>query len=432
MNARRAWSEWFSKTRRQAWAAEAKPYATVYAARLLSVAVGIALTTASARMLGPSGRGEFAFAAAGVAIGVQLFNLGLSSSLLVLFSRNQDSIARRLPSLWLLAAGLAALLAVSGLALANISSTLVDQIRKWWFFWAFWIPIQLLGLYHSAGLNALRSAKAIAWLEIGGRLLAVGLGMTALFVFSGQVVSFVTALLISDALISLAGGTLLWRKRRPNEAGADSATRPFLGQALRLGLKAYSLLLLPYLLIKTDLLLLQFLRSARETGIYSISSQVIDFGLILPASIVGLGTAAVIGASDPPSAVLRLFRPVIYLVSAGAIAVALFGLPMIRFLFGAAYQDAYLPLLILLPGLICLSGVTTLSPFFASQDYPLFLSVYWGVGVLVNLGLNIELIPRYGMNAAAFTSSLGYGLVFGLVSWRFCKEGAVPLRRLIC
>jgi O-antigen/teichoic acid export membrane protein len=59
------------------------------------------------------------------------------------------------------------------------------------------------------------------------------------------------------------------------------------------------------------------------------------------------------------------------------------------------------------------------------------LSFYWLGGVIVNLVLNLALVPHYGMLAAAFSSTVAYSLVFVLVLARFQKETCMTWHHLV-
>ena len=75
---------------------QARPYARVYIARLIGLVLSVSLVAAAARLLGPAGLGDFVIIVAGLGIGVQILNLGLSSSLLVLFSSNRSLISHQI------------------------------------------------------------------------------------------------------------------------------------------------------------------------------------------------------------------------------------------------------------------------------------------------------------------------------------------------
>ena len=421
---------WPTSESLQSFLKEAKPYAEVYAAKLVGLALGMALTVASARMLQAVGRGEFATVMAGVVIGVQLLNFGLSSSLLLLFSEEPGRITRYLWHFWGFAVVCCLGLAAVGFSLNQLAGSTLGALTRWWPFLALWIPIQLLGLFQMAALQAVRASQAISGLEIGGKFSVVILGFFSLLLFRGNVESFLSALLISDILLAVAGAVILYRRPIEREKTAPLPTREFGRRAFRIGLRAYPLLLLPHILIKADLFLVRAYRGAAETGVYSIASQSVDIALILPVTIAGLGLATIVRSSDRFEATLKLFRPVLYLTSAGALLVSPFVKPLVLLLFDEPYLEAATTILILLPGFVFFSLTAILSQYYASKGFPLIQTVWWLFGTVINIVLNIVFIPQYGMLAAAVTSSLSYGIVFLFSCGRFLKESELSLRSL--
>jgi O-antigen/teichoic acid export membrane protein len=390
----------------------------LYSARLVGQAVGLALTVVSARVLQPGGRGEFVTVSAGAVIGAQALNLGLSSSLAVLFSRRPHRIGRYRRYLVALAAAWAVLLVAVG-TIGSWAGPGTGSPFRWWPFWAAWIPLQLLGLYQGAALLARQDGQALSRIELTGRCSAMVLGGASLLAFGDSLPPFLTSIIAADGIIAVLGARHL---ARVAPGAPPRRVRPFLKEAARMGLRAYPPLVLFFLLVKSDILVLRTLRGAAETGVYSIASQVVDVALILPATIGALALPRVVRAKRPAAELLRVLRPTAFLVGALAILIALFGHWGIVSLFGRPYEGAYPALLLLLPGLACLGLQGLLGQYFAARGFPAFVSFYWFLGFATNLTLNLLLVPHFGLLAAAATSSVGYGLVFFLMWRRFLAD----------
>lgn len=79
--------------------------------------------------------------------------------------------------------------------------------------------------------------------------------------------------------------------------------------------------------------------------------------------------------------------------------------------YGEAFRPAVIPVLLLLPGTV---GFSLARPMFAISQAKGDLKVLiaaTGATALINLGLNLVLIPTYGMVGAAVATSVGYGLL---------------------
>jgi O-antigen/teichoic acid export membrane protein len=135
--------------------------------------------------------------------------------------------------------------------------------------------------------------------------------------------------------------------------------------------------------------------------------------LVLPDLVAGAMT---------PAMLRNMMLTLTLVLLAGLVLVGGTAPMLIPLLFGPAYQQACLPLWILLPGFVALSLQVLLSQYFAARDFPIFLAGYWLLAVSINVMSNLLLIPRYGMVAAAANSTLSYILVFSLVFLRFRKE----------
>lgn len=401
----------------------------VYGARLGSLLLGAALTVGAARLLAPVGLGEYATIVTSTDLGVQIANFGISSSLLVLLSRDPQRVRAIAPRLWWFTAvwmiALGALFRITLLASPGL-----QLVARWWPLLTIWIPLKLLRLNQLAALTALEAYAALSGLEVLARSITVGLGLGALVYFRQDLFFFVAALVLSELLNAVFGAALLQRVAARQLISASSAGG-FYSKALRVAFRAYPLLLLPWILVRSDVLLVRAFRGPTETGLYSVASQIVEIGLLLPSTLAAFTVPALMRGAGTAQGLLRLSRRLGLLVAAGSLLIALVGKPLITLVLGKEYLGVYRPLVFLLPGFIALALETLLVQHFSLQEFPSFLSLYWLFGVCVNLSLNIALIPRFGITAAATTSSLGYILVFLLVLRRFLRDTGIHWGRAL-
>jgi O-antigen/teichoic acid export membrane protein len=163
--------------------------------------------------------------------------------------------------------------------------------------------------------------------------------------------------------------------------------------------------------------------------VYSVASQIVDIALILPSTIGALALPSVIRAKRPAAKLLEVLRPAALLIIGLAVALLAFGHWGIVLLFGRPFEAAYPALVLLLPGFIFMALQGLVSQYFASRGFPLFLSLYWLAGFVANLTLNLLFVPRFGLLAAATTSSVAYGLVFLLMLRRYQTSYAMERAR---
>lgn len=100
------------------------------------------------------------------------------------------------------------------------------------------------------------------------------------------------------------------------------------------------------------------------------------------------------------------------------------------FVFGESFTSMYQPFLFLIPGILSLSGLFTLTAYFAGINkikINIIGSVYALIVILIG---DILFIPVYGINAAALISSIGYIVYQAYILRMFKKEFNLPFRHL--
>lgn len=385
-------------------------YALSYAARLTTLGVGFLIGVVSARALGTDGRGAYAELLVGVGLVVQLTNAGISTAL-------GYAVARR-PRRLSISISAACMSAVSAVVLSAVVVMLVPgAFGRLGGLAIAWTGIQFLQIQQERLLYSVQRFVAANALLLGGRVLAFLIGFATWRVRPMDVETFALGQAAAEGVTALVGFVLLRRMAGPWRW----PRRPLVAAGARVALRAFPSLLLPFLLLRSDILLLGVMRGARETGLYAVAVQLVDVLLLLPSSLASMLFPALFSIPDAAAYTARVtLRGVAMLaLLAGVLAaVAPFVIPR---LFGPAFAPAVRPCLLLLPGAVLLGGQTLLSQFFMRQGVPLFMSGFWAIGLAVNFGLNLFLIPGWGMSGAAVASSVAYTIVAALMAARFLR-----------
>lgn len=384
--------------------------AETLATRLLLIAVGVATSIVVTRALGPSGRGLLAVALALGGLGVQFGNLGLHAA-------NTYSVAghpERLPrlaanslvvslgiggaaaaGLWLVLAAFPGLVGIGGPLLALAVA---------------WIPLGLAYLLFQNLLVGVQDIRGYNLAELGNRL--VSLALVGVVILVGAVAP------ATVFLASLAGlaASFLWvvvRLGVPLRPLPTPSPALFV-ENLRYSLKAYFAALFMHLVLRADLLLLQNLRGPADTGLYAVAVAVADLVYLLP-TVAGTVLFPRLTALADGGARWVLARRVAIavgvLMGGAGLALGLVARPLLRLLYGAAFAAAAPPLVWLLPGIVLLSVNTILMNYFASTGMPAVTVYSPAAAALLNVGLNLWLIPELGPAGAALASSVAYGLM---------------------
>ncbi len=165
-----------------------------------------------------------------------------------------------------------------------------------------------------------------------------------------------------------------------------------------------------FLLYRIDYFFVEKYCNAEQLGNYIQVSKLVHLFFILPtilASAVFPITAG--GQKEGINKLLTLLsRSIFFLYIFACLILVLTGKWLFPFVFGKSFTAMYQPFLWLIPGILSLSGIFTLTAYFAGKNrikINITGSVY---ALVVILGGDIIFIPKYGISAAALISSLGY------------------------
>lgn len=403
--------------------------AATFAARIGMVGLGVASSVLTARALGPGGRGILATLGALSGIGLQLGNLGLHASNTYQVSRDRSLLARlwgnsRRTS-WALGIGLALLT----VALAWAVPPILGEIRPSLLLVSVaCIPFQLLFLL---GLNLLVGLGRIPLfnvLEVAFRGIGVGALFVVLVLLGGDIEWVLVLNLLIAAGGALAVARVLQGLVRASGEGRSRTDLALFRSSVGYGARTYTASLLAYLIVRSDMLLVNTLKGTADAGIYSIAVQVADVIYLLPMSIgiVLFPRLARQGEGDPLFA-MKVARHTAFLLFLLCAAAALLARPAVALLYGPGFAPSVEALWWLLPGIWAFGVSTQISIQLASSGMPLSGVLIWIPPLLLNVALNLSWIPRWGINGASASSSLCYFLVLALhlALWRRRIRGSL-------
>ena len=390
-----------------------------YLTQIAVVVIGLANSILVTRLLGPEGRGMFAVAATLAAVGVQLGNLGLHAS-------NTYNVARNIELLPVLVGNSLVVSGMAGLAagavylalqwhadLAPVGNTLLALTLVA-------VPLGLGNLLLQNLLIGLQRMRTYNTIDLATRVLAVLLvAVTAMLGTVSPEVIF--GLSLTTVALSLAWAFF---QLRTLFAAAMRPSWLVLRQGLGYGLRAYVSSLFAFLVLKSDVVLVKYLRGATETGYYSIAVSLADLLLMLPM-VVGTVLFPRLAAIPDLRDRWRLTRRVLGVMGVAtpvALLATLFAArPLIRLAYGSAFETSVPAVTWLLPGIGCMAINIVLMNFFASCGNPAIVVVSPLLALVFNVAANLVVIPSLGFVGASITSSVAYSLMLAmsLVYMRF-------------
>ena len=387
-------------------------------ARVCVLAGGLATGIASARALGPEGRGEYFTVTTVAAIIAQVTNLGFTSSNVFLGARDHARIRPLLVNSVVLAA-LAGLLGAVCVFLGrpHLSALSAMPPVMLWAICALGAATLLWNLATSLLVAAERFAALNIWLVVSAVASVIAIVACAMARASAAAFALATtlaALLTTCALVLFIGA---------RATGPIRYSAALVHEGIGFSLRAYLALVLGFLLQRSGASLLVATGSAAEVGQYSIASQVFDVLLIVPSSISLVLYPLLVRRGDDLWHQVRrtaLLTAIVMLLL--CLTAALTAPLLLPLLFGARYAAATPALWALLPGVMAYSLVSVLSQYLVARRFPWSVVLAWMVGLLTALAAGIELTRPYGAVGAGIGQSLGACLVCALIVTIGCRH----------
>lgn len=404
----------------------------LYGAEVASRVLFVAMTILIARELGAGQLGGLIFGTSLAGIVQVVSDFGLTVYLVRALSK--DPTARRdlLPSIAALRLAAVALVGAAALLYAWAVADNGDLFAVS----AFAVGYIMLSAYSDFVFSLYRAEETMGY-EARGKLLnsiayaggGIALVATGLGVIDVVAWSCVVALL-TNVYAWWLYGRLSGFSARPRFRLRD--LRRVLTASLPFGIVA----VLTTVSFRIDSLMLGTMRGTHDVGLYGAAYRTMEFLLILPA-ILSTALLPVIARqidSDPGS-VLRLTETAIRRLWSLAFPLAaglgFLGGQLLTLAFGGGFKDAHAVLALLGCTLIPLFASAMTAVVISAGPRPAVNSVLAAGVVVINVGLNLALIPSIGINGAGIATLVteSAGLVAGAV---YIARTMGPIRWLHC
>lgn len=382
---------------------------TLVVGQLASAAGSLVLLVESARILGTSGRGVFAFFLLWPGLGAYLLTLGIPGANLKL-AASEEIDPGRLVGGTLVFTALVAAIVTAGLAIG--------------------LPHWLTGPMSTSVAWLAGTAVVLAVAFNGITWTMMGLGEYLVPMVLRGVIPLGCALVFGLALLFGGDGARTVTVAAASYAGCIGAAAAYSGWCLRgrgrvrvelaalrrmigFGVRYQAGLVAQLVTFRADQWVLGDSARASSLGLYSVAVSVSEVATYA-ASALGM-TKFRDAARGKAAAVRRTIALTVLSTVASAALVGVVGVVAIPLVFGLSFKDAIEPLLILLPGTIGIGLLRVCGNELSGRERPGLVSLIAGVQAIVTVSAFVVFIPRYGMNAAALCSSVGY-LMGGVAS----------------
>lgn len=385
-------------------------------ARVLSAALGIFSAIIVARLLGVEGQGRYSVFLATVFLGAQFLNFGVQSAN-TFFVGSNKKLRHRLLSNSLLVAFFSSIIwiiFIEAFPLITGHSAFDNNFLKYISY--FFLPIELLFGYFQALALGMASFRLYNSIDILRKMLFLGALVALISLDVLTLFNALVALCISSLLGVLAIGISLFERR------IERPSLPVFKVTFKYGVWIYVATLMSFLILRSDLIMLNYFVGVRESGYYSIAVSLGDALYLIPTSVAAVLFSKYSNESEIMGKWISLKKTTVVLLLGLiplCIGVFFFSRTLISTLYGEEYLNAAGALEVLIPGILFLSIATQMQSFLAGINAP-FLNAFGAFLVfLLNLVLNFFFIPKYGAVGAALASTLSYA-IWAVLSFYLC------------
>lgn len=386
----------------------------MFAVHVAGTALGLVGQVILARWLGVADYGSFTYVHAWSLLLANVAGLGLTPAILRFLPqyRAQGQGLRyraylRNVRLW----SLAAALIIVAILLLLASGGRLGRYGEVWRHGAWLVLVfAFLNLHMQEGRSQGRMILAMApqSLFMHATLLG-GAGLLVLTRGSADASGTLAVFTAGLFLVALIQGGML-RGSRPRLPDGDPA-KGLQREWFKVGLPLFLILVFMYLLTRTDLLLVGSLLGEEAVGMYGAASKLattVNFAFFA-VNAAGAPLISALFAADDRAGLVRMVKRTSNWVFWPALAIALglsvLGRTILGF-FGPEFQGAYGVMLILAGGYLATASVGLSSSLLNLTGNERLSALSFGVAVLLNLALNLILIPRLGIEGAALATTL--------------------------
>lgn len=392
------------------------------------------LNLVATRALGPTGRGQYALALNLATIVWVVSHFSVEQSIARMLARREADPVElsRLGAFFTLTLGLLGTALALALGLSLRDQLLGGAAPETVALAAATIPFTLAGQLATALLLRLGVLRPYGWVIAAGAAVQFSL-VVAIEAGAGlSPQAAMGAALATIALTAVALAVILRRRLGPR-ALVPLASRRLVASALHIGVRLQPASIALWLNLKIDLLLVGLLVSAHQAGLYSLSAGLADIVFVC-VSTIGLAALERQTSAETRAAVSftsRFIGQNVILATFLALLGAAVAYPFVVLVYGSVWQGSVLPFALLMPAVVALAVEGPARDMLMRIAPPLSISAASTVAVLLNIALNLVLVPAVGIAGASIASVLSYWLAGALMLALLSHYGEVPMKRVI-
>ena len=381
----------------------------LFVTSVLTTGIGIVIGFMLARVLGPSGKGDFYLLTLLPVTVMVLLQLGLPQAFGFFAARGQ-TLRINAMTLALTAVLVTPALIVMVLLLPWLQSTIFNFLTPFEILLGLSVLPFALNATFTTGI--LLGRRAVRWYAVQNVIVTIGSLLTYTFIVGVLGFGLVGALVAALLVTSVGSVAYFIGSVRASKAVPDRK-RVSYGELFQYGLPLFPGTLTQFFSLRVDVYLLAWLLAdpSAPLGYYSMAASMAQLVFFLPnaVSLVFFPHVAESTRVDSDRQVAMVSR--VTLIVTAVVAVAL--IPVATVLINVilpAFEPALLAFYILLPGVVALSLTKVLSSYVTGLGMTGRTSIVNVGAMVVNIIVNFALIPTYGIYGAALASFASYSV----------------------
>lgn len=272
------------------------------------------------------------------------------------------------------------------------------------------LPIVVLLQVYSAHLQALKHVVLAQIPSAILRPIMLTLGiLMAIGLYGGQLSA--SDVMVVEIVVFVAIAVFVWWLYHAKVPHGVVCSDYRLGQWLRSSVTFLLLSGLYTLQVRTDVLMIGVLAGTSEAGVYSVATRVAE-SLLLGLAAVNMIAAPMIAQLFSQGRMTELQEVVHFAAKASfafsvpvAIVLILFGESVLG-IFGLSFTAGYWPMVVLIVGQLVNALAGSVVFIMTMTGHEKFAAAMLGFSTLLNIVLNIILIPLYGITGAAIATAV--------------------------
>ncbi|EON75882.1 hypothetical protein ADIS_3639 [Lunatimonas lonarensis] len=397
--------------------------------KLTIIGFGLGTSVITARYLGPENNGIIAALLVYPSIFMTIGSMGIRQSTTYFLGKGifpEEKIKTTVTQIWLLTSLISLIACYYLMTQLSRSGERLDYVLLA----LLPIPFTLFNTYNQGiflGKNEIKVFNRINWIPTVFIFLFTAI---LLIVFRFGIKGYMIALAIGPIPIFI----LLLFKNKFIDSFSLKIDWMILKKMIGLGTTYAIALLIINLNLKLDIILLDNLSDAYQTGIYAKGAGITQYLWQIPmlfSTIIFARSATSKNEREFSIKVTQLLRVSFAVVGIGVIFLLLFSEDIIKILYGGQFKDSVSVLKILLPGVLFFTIFKSMNQDLAGRGKP-WVSMYAMIpALIINIAINLILIPKYGANGAAIASTTSYTTASILFLHNYSKQVEIPLSSIL-